>query len=50
MCGMSDFWKEFGESDPTRKPAPEWYFWPGVVLVAICAVFVVFKVASLYSR
>ena len=47
---MSDFWKEFVESDPTRKPAPEWYFWPGVVLMAICAVLAVCRLVSLYSR
>jgi hypothetical protein len=39
---MSEFWEEFRESDPTRKPPPDWYFWPGVAMIVIVvAVFVI---------
>ena len=44
---MERFWKEFAENDPTRKDAPDWYFWPGVALMAIAAICVVVKLLSL---
>lgn len=44
---MSDFWKEFRKSDPTRNPAPEWYALPGIVMIVICLVVAIIKILSL---
>ena len=53
FCGiipgvMGNFWKEMEKSDPTRQPPPTCFFWSGVVLMIVCAVVVICKVASLY--
>ena len=38
---MENFWnglrEEMRETDPTKKQPPSWFFWPGVVLVVLCA-------------
>ena len=43
---MENFWNDFAESDPTRRPAPDWYFWPGIILIAICALVAVANLLS----
>lgn len=37
---MGDFWKEFRENDPTRKPAPKEYALPGVFMLVVCLIVV----------
>lgn len=45
---MGKLWEDFVQSDPTRKPPPGCFFWTGVVLMILCAVFVICQIASLY--
>ena len=44
---MGDFWKEFRENDPTRKPAPKEYTLPGVVMIVVCLIVAIVKIISL---
>ena len=44
---MGDFWKEFRENDPTRKPAPKEYTLPGVVMLVVCLIVAIVKIISL---
>ena len=44
---MGDFWKEFRESDPTRKPAPNEYALPGIIMIAVCLIVAIVKIISL---
>ncbi|MBP5284755.1 MAG: hypothetical protein ILO34_01440 [Kiritimatiellae bacterium] len=46
---MSDFWKEFKESDPTRKNAPDSFGWPGLTIMTLLVLYAILKAASLYS-
>ena len=36
------------EDNPRTKPAPDCFFWPGVVFIALCLVLVVSKFISCY--
>lgn len=36
------------ENNPRMKPAPDCFFWPGVVFVALCLALVISKFISCY--
>ena len=52
MCGvMENFWngfrEEMRETDPAKKQPPNWFFWPGVVIMALCAAVALTRLLSL---
>lgn len=44
---MGDFWKEFRENDPTRKPAPKEYALPSIIMIVVCLIVAIVKIISL---